>query len=134
MAEPQHLQEFPVHLAADGQALGLDRFTGEPSWYAAYEQTCTADGPTGRLVSWHLFDCSWDSWEMHPSGDEIVLCVEGAIDLIQDVDGTTVSTALNSGQWAINTAGTWHTADVPPDSTASCVFITCGLGTQHRPR
>ena len=71
---------------------------------------------------------------MHPSGDEIVLCVDGAIDLIQDVDGTTVSTALNSGQWAINKAGTWHTADVPPDSTASCVFITCGLGTQHRPR
>ncbi|MEY4230735.1 MAG: hypothetical protein RLZZ362_1584 [Actinomycetota bacterium] len=71
---------------------------------------------------------------MHPSGDEIVLCVEGAIDLIQDDDGAIVSTALSSGQWAINNAGTWHTADVSQGSTASCVFITSGLGTQHRAR
>jgi hypothetical protein len=28
--------------------------------------------------------------------------------------------------------GTWHTADVAGAATA--VFITAGLGTQHRPR
>jgi len=134
MDQPQHLHEFPVHLAADGQARGLDRFTGEPLWYAAYEQQSAADGPAGRLVSWHSFDCSWDSWEMHPGGDEIVLCVEGAIELVQEVESGIVKTALGSGQWAINKAGTWHTADVSPGSTASCVFITSGLGTQHRAR
>jgi hypothetical protein len=36
------------------------------------------------------------------------------------------------GQYAINEPGTWHTADVTGETTA--LFITAGLGTQHRPR
>ncbi len=32
----------------------------------------------------------------------------------------------------INEPGVWHTADV--ESTATALFITAGLGTEHRPR
>lgn len=39
---------------------------------------------------------------------------------------------LSAGQYAINAPGVWHTADVTEPTTA--VFITCGLGTQIRPR
>lgn len=37
-----------------------------------------------------------------------------------------------SGEYAINAPGVWHTADVETEVT--CVFITAGLGTEHRPR
>ena len=45
-------------------------------------------------------------------------------------DGSTVE--LGEGQYAINEPGVWHTADVAGEATA--LFITAGLGTEHRPR
>ena len=36
------------------------------------------------------------------------------------------------GDYAINPAGVWHTADTA--TGANCVFITTGIGTEHRPR
>ena len=39
---------------------------------------------------------------------------------------------LNPGEYVINEPGTWHTADV--EKAATAVFITAGLGTEHRPR
>jgi hypothetical protein len=36
------------------------------------------------------------------------------------------------GEYAINLPGVWHTADVDGEVTA--LFITAGMGTQHRPR
>lgn len=134
MAEPPNLSEFPVHLASDGAVVALPRFTGDGAWYAEYEQRHEADGPSGRLVSWHSFDASWDSWEVHPAGEELVLCVNGRIELIQELDGGARRVVLGPGEWAVNPAGVWHTADVAAGDTASCVFITSGLGTQGRPR
>jgi hypothetical protein len=39
---------------------------------------------------------------------------------------------LGGGDYAINDPGVWHTADV--DGSATVLFITAGLGTEHRPR
>jgi quercetin dioxygenase-like cupin family protein len=39
---------------------------------------------------------------------------------------------LAAGDYAINPPGVWHTADVA--SPATVLFITSGVGTQHRPR
>ncbi|HEX8058599.1 MAG TPA: cupin, partial [Novosphingobium sp.] len=47
-------------------------------------------------------------------------------------DGSTASVTLRPGEYAINPPGTWHTADVADQATA--LFITSGLGTDHRPR
>jgi hypothetical protein len=58
-------------------------FTGEMSWYEGYGQRHDSDEAEGRLVSVHSFTNSWDSWEMHPHGAEIVVCMAGAITLIQ---------------------------------------------------
>ena len=69
---------------------------------------------------------------MHPSGSEVVLCIAGEITLVQELGGQHVRTKLAAGEYAINAAGVWHTADVEGEATA--VFITAGAGTQHRPR
>ena len=113
-------------------AVAQPEFTGM-AWYADYVARAAADGAEGRLVSLYRFDVSWDSWEMHPAGDELVVCVSGAITLHQEApDGALSEVVLGPGDYAINPPGVWHTADVA--SAATVLFVTAGLGTQHRPR
>jgi quercetin dioxygenase-like cupin family protein len=70
---------------------------------------------------------------MHPKGSEVVLCVAGSMTLHQErSDGSHNAVTLNPGEYAINGPGTWHTADVEGEATA--VFITAGMGTEHRSR
>ncbi|MDP1965908.1 MAG: hypothetical protein Q8K93_27340 [Reyranella sp.] len=123
----------PIHLGLGATAEVEPRFTGDFAWYEAYAERHRSDGREGRLVSMHTFDASWSSWEMHPTGAEVVLCTAGTLILSQQqADGTVTSVRLGAGQYAINPPGIWHTADVEGPSTA--VFITAGEGTQHRPR
>ncbi|MGN3974807.1 cupin domain-containing protein [Tsuneonella sp. SYSU-LHT278] len=81
----------------------------------------------------HTFTASWNSWEVHPHGEEVVLCLEGAMTLHQEhADGSTDTVTISAGEYAINPPGTWHTADV--EQTTKALFITAGVGTEHRPR
>jgi hypothetical protein len=123
----------PIHLGRGASAHVEPRFTGAVDWYEAYVERHGDDGIEGRLVSMHSFTESWDMWEMHPNGSEVVLCTAGGLTLHQErADGTSATVTLTPGQYAINDAGTWHTADVQGPTTA--LFITAGWGTQHRPR
>ena len=132
MAQARSLFTFPVHLGLGAKALPQPEFTGM-EWYEAYGARAAADGAEGRLVSLYTFAESWDSWEMHPAGDEVVLCTAGSMTLHQDhPDGRTETVTLGPGDYAINPPGVWHTADVAGEATA--LFITPGEGTQHRPR
>lgn len=85
---PRDLGTFPVHLGLGGRAESQPAFTGM-DWYAAYCARVAADGKEGRLVSLHHFTADWDSWEMHPAGDEVVVCLSGKMTLVQEQsDGT----------------------------------------------
>lgn len=127
------IRRYPIHLGLGATAVPQPEFTGEMRWYEDYGQRHAADGKEGRLVSMFTFDKSWDMWEMHPQGSEVVLCTVGSITLHQErADGSRRTVTLNPGEYVINEPGTWHTADVSEKATA--VFITAGLGTTHRPR
>lgn len=132
MSEPIDLTRFPLHLGLGATSVVQPEFTGGLEWYGGYSQRNGGDGAEGRLVTMHSFDTSWDVWEMHPVGSEVVLCVAGTITLVQEIGGAEVETTLTTGQAAINRPGTWHTANL--DGSATCVFITAGEGTEHRPR
>lgn len=97
-------------------------FTGQMDWYLAYGQRHAADGFEGRLVALHAFTGSWDSWEMHPKGHEVVVCLAGRMVLHQETPDGVKSVVLEEGQGAINPPGTWHTADVEGHATG--LFIT----------
>ncbi|CAN5558426.1 hypothetical protein BH10PSE6_BH10PSE6_25200 [soil metagenome] len=129
--KPLSLERFPLHLGLGARAVSQPEFTGM-EWYAAYAERHAADGPEGRLVSLYSFSESWTSWEMHPTGDEAVICIAGEITLIQELPNGTESVALSAGDYAINPRGVWHTADVAGNATA--LFITAGIGTEHRLR
>ncbi len=132
MNKGRSLADNPLHLGLGATAVSQPRFTGELSWYEAYGKRHGDDGAEGRLVAMHTFSESWTSWEMHPEGAEVVLCTRGTITLVQAVDGEERRTQLTEGQYAINPPGVWHTADVEDEATA--LFITAGLGTEHRQR
>lgn len=126
------LEDRPIHLGRGATAISQPPFTGM-EWYAAYGARHGNDGAEGRLVSMHRFTGSWDSWEMHPAGDEAVICLEGEMLILQEHgDGTTDEVRLRAGEYAVNLPGTWHTADIVGEAVA--LFITAGLDTQHRPR
>lgn len=126
------LSDYPVHLGLHGTAAREAEFTGEQAWFESYAARHAADGVDGRLVTVFSFDSAWDSWEVHPRGSEVVLCTAGEMTLVQELDGEPVHTKLSAGEYAINAPGVWHTADV--EGSATAVFITSGIGTDHRPR
>lgn len=127
------LTRFPIHLGLGASVKAEPEFTGDIGWYAAYVERHARDGSEGRLVSMHTFSESWDMWEMHPQGAEVVICVSGEITLHQEKqNGAARAVVLKPGRYAINEPGVWHTADVKGEATA--LFITAGLGTQHRSR
>jgi mannose-6-phosphate isomerase-like protein (cupin superfamily) len=126
------IERFPVHLGLGAKAIAQPEFTGM-EWYEAYGTRNASDGAEGRLVSMFTFEDDWTSWEMHPAGDELVICVAGAMTVIQQhPDGREERVRLGAGDYAVNPPGVWHTADV--EGAATAVFITAGLGTEGRPR
>src|SRR4030095_1282141 len=40
-------------------------------------ERCAGDGPEGRLVMMGRSEASWDSWERHPAGQEVVVLLSG---------------------------------------------------------
>jgi quercetin dioxygenase-like cupin family protein len=126
------LEEIPVHLGHGATVAPQEPFTGTPDWYERSGVRTGADGVEGRLVSLHTLAEPWTTWEMHPLGEELVLCTGGAITLHQEVDGEIRSATLEEGDATVNPPGVWHTADV--DGTASALFVTAGTGTEIRPR
>ncbi len=98
----------PVHLGRNATAMVEPKFTGSMDWYAGYTERHQSDGAEGRLVSMHTFSESWDIWEMHPRGSEVVLCTAGRITLHQEhADGTRNTVVLSPGRYAINAPRTW---------------------------
>jgi quercetin dioxygenase-like cupin family protein len=127
------LHTHPLHLGLGATAIVEPEFTGAMEWCEGYSARHATDGAEGRLVTIHSFSESWTSWEMHPAGHEVVLCVSGSITLHQEApDGTIAAVTIVPGEYAINLPGVWHTADIDGEVTA--LFITAGMGTQHRPR
>lgn len=131
MSAPKLSDTF-LHLGLGATAVPQPPFGGM-EWYAGYGARHGEDGAEGRLVSQHTFTDGWDSWEMHPKGEEVVICTAGSMDLTQEFpDGSRQTTRLMAGEFAVNPRGVWHIADVEESATA--IFITAGEGTEHRPR
>jgi len=126
----RRLADHPIHLDRDAGAAVESPISGR-EWYDGYVARHVEDGDAARLVSQYTFNESWDVWEMHPRGAEVVLCVRGAMILLQQFsDGRVEKVTLGPGEYAINPPGVWHTADIGPGG-AEAVFITAGVGTEH---
>jgi len=121
-----------VHLGVEADAVPLPDFRWTDEYLASYDERFAADGERGRLVMMGELDASWDTWERHPAGQEVVVLLSGRADLIQEIDGAEHRVELHPGQAVINPTGVWHTADVHEPGRG--LFITPGSGTETRPR
>jgi mannose-6-phosphate isomerase-like protein (cupin superfamily) len=126
------LSRYPVHLGLGAAIRRQPEFTGSADWYGAYGERNAADGVEGRLVTIHSFSEPWGTWEMHPVGEELVVCLAGRIVLHQEIEGKVHTVTLEANQAVVNPPGVWHTADVTGQATA--LFITAGMGTENRAR
>jgi mannose-6-phosphate isomerase-like protein (cupin superfamily) len=85
----------------------------------------------GWLTAVYRFERDTPTWEMHPEGDEVLVLLSGAIDVVLEVDGATRIVELSGSASCLVPRGTWHKQIVraPGDELA----ITYGRGTRHRP-
>ena len=132
MGEAFDLDSTVVHLGSGASAVPFGDADWSPEWLARYEQSFAADGDDSRMVCVFPQSASWTTWERHPAGEELVVLLDGRIDVIQDVDGVRRTIALRAGEAMINPRGVWHTADVHEPGKG--LFVTPGRGTEHRPR
>lgn len=126
------LEEFPVHLGLGAAVLRQNRYTGDTAWYQEYEEQAEDDGDEGRLVMMYTFVEPSSTWEVHTTGQELVLCTMGSVVLHQELGNRVRSTTIQRGQAVINPPGVWHTIDV--DAPATALFVTPSRGTEVRPR
>lgn len=125
------LATTPLHLGLGSRARPIGGFAWDPEVLGAYGAAVADDGAEGRLVVLIDEEGRGEHWERH-GGDEVVVCVAGAVKVVRDVDGTTTETVLGPGQATVNPAGVWHAVDV--DGAGRILTVTPGLGTEHRPR
>lgn len=88
-------------------------------------------GPVQRMVSSFSYDKDWGSWERHPAGEELVMLLDGDVELVLEIEGGEKRVALTRpGSYVLVPTNTWHTAKVRAPSRM--LFITPGEGTENR--
>jgi len=87
------------------------------------------DGFGGHvLISQHSFDADWETWEVHPNGDEIVYLISGDTDFALSIDGKRSTVRVDKpGTYIVVPRGAWHKAS--PHKPTTMLFITTGEGT-----
>ena len=140
-----YLQHRKPHVNAASQALNFASTCLRLRGDATVEQLPIDDSFWQRLMGGQLggfhkeflitriaFDADWSSWEMHPSGDEIVCLLSGAVTfLLEGGSGIHPHSLTAVDDYLVVPKGTWHTAKTQRSSRM--LFITPGEGTQHRP-
>lgn len=87
----------------------------------------------GGLFAAHDFDGDFPHWEMHPEGEEILVLLDGAMDVLLEEKGQKRRIELRpQAPCCVIPRGTWHFGIVP--DRARVLFITWGEGTQHAAR
>jgi mannose-6-phosphate isomerase-like protein (cupin superfamily) len=91
------------------------------------------DDLAARLVAIFAYDADWTSWEVHPDGDEIVVLLSGAVDLVLDAAGGQRTVELRDRGAAVVPRGIWHT---PRTCSLRAKRSTsrAAPGPTHRPR
>ena len=123
----------PLQIASNFVVMN-DKFEAEvvpvtPELYATLDATYGAFAGHS-LISCYSFDADWPTWEVHPKGDEFVILLEGAAEMILAGSDGDQSVYLNEpGQFAIVPRNTWHTARIREPTRM--LFMTPGEGTEN---
>lgn len=121
------LSERFVHLGPAGRASEV--MVGPEFWATIGDRS---DLTSGRLVMVSTSEADWPHWERHPAGEELVLVLDGRVDLVLELPDGDHAVELEAGHGVLVPPGMWHRAIV--HEPAQILSITPGRGTEHRPR
>lgn len=83
------------------------------------------------LISQFSFEDDWPTWEVHPAGDEFVVLISGASEMVLAMpEGDRTIVLDEPGDFVIVPKGTWHTARI--STPTKMLFVTPGEGTLNR--
>jgi mannose-6-phosphate isomerase-like protein (cupin superfamily) len=85
----------------------------------------------GRLATVMAGEGDWPSWEVHPRGDEVLVLLEGELEMVLERNGEETRHPMRPGATLVVPAGTWHRAVA--QRRVKMLFLTWGEGTDHRP-
>jgi len=131
MSRPEAIDLETTYLAVQDGPAALPMQVGPGFWATIEERTELP--AASRLLAVFCFETSWTSWEVHPAGDEVVVLLAGAVDLLLELpDGVHTVSLREAGASCVVPRGVWHTADLHAPSRV--LHLTRGAGTEHRPR
>ena len=116
-----------LHLADGGRAAPIE--VTQDFWPALMSGEQHYDG---RLAM--AFQVTQDAphWEMHPAGEEVILLLSGAVDVVLEGPAGEAVVELRPGApCCLVPRGVWHRFKLR--EPGALLFITPGEGTQHRP-
>jgi mannose-6-phosphate isomerase-like protein (cupin superfamily) len=116
-----------TYLGLDGQGHVTPMRVG-PDFWKTIDQNSVA---RGTMVTVNSSEGDWDHWEIHPKGDEVLVLLEGEMQVVfENHEGDKVFDLLPGGTLIVP-AGTWHRAQ--RQKNVRMLFITYGEGTAHKP-
>jgi mannose-6-phosphate isomerase-like protein (cupin superfamily) len=124
--QPFSLQGTYAHLKDTGAAVLVE--VGPEFWSSIGNRS---ELHAGRLVCSFRMEKDMPDWEMHPAGDELLVLLSGAVDLVLQDGRNDRVVEMKAGQAFLVPFGTWHRVLVK--TPGELLFITPGKGTQHRP-
>lgn len=119
------LQETFIHLKDLGQASSVP--VGPQFWSTIDTRT---DLQVGRLFGATRMEKDTAHWEMHPAGDELLVALGGAFEVVLQDGRTDHVVELAGGQAFLVPYGVWHRVRVK--APGEMLFVTPGKGTQQR--
>jgi mannose-6-phosphate isomerase-like protein (cupin superfamily) len=84
----------------------------------------------GRIVVGSRYEKDMPHWEMHPSGDELLVALSGEFEVLLQEGPSDRVARLAPGQVLLVPFGIWHRVRVK--TPGEILFVTPGKGTQHR--
>ncbi|HRH41717.1 MAG TPA: cupin domain-containing protein [Pyrinomonadaceae bacterium] len=124
------LSDFTENYASLGKNGEINIFTGGNDFWSLSAEKLNEIGENWLITEFY-FEEDWQTWEMHPHGEEIVYLLSGSMDLILEREGISQAIELRSRGLVIIPEGTWHTAKVLEPS--NMLVITLGKETKTRP-
>ncbi len=125
---PFNLTDVFVRLRSDG---GMDPEPLTATFWSGDQATAGE-----RLVTVFEFasseDLHADVLEVHPEGDELIVVLAGAIDLISETHGDEVVVGLDAGEAAVVRRGTWHRLSMRAPGRLLSINIRSGMQSRHR--
>ena len=120
------LQEGYVHLKDLGQATRLE--VGPEFWSTI---AARAELQAGRVLGAYKLEKDVPHWEMHPTGDELLVALGGEFERLRQDGRAAHVVELKSGQACLVPFGVWHRLRVK--TAGEILFVTPGKGSQQRP-